>query len=104
MVYKKGKKFINANWNEVTLIAFQNPSNRKNTFNDFVIKAGDKQTDLISINILKLQNNKDFKFNIIEFVEYLEEVSDKKVKFGDISFNKYSDINLLDYLKIERSL
>ncbi len=96
-VYKKGRKVINAKWNEVVLIAFQNRS--KGIPRSFIIRVGDRSTDLISTNILKLKNQKDYKLNLVDFVTELESVSGQKIKWGDVSVNKFSEAGFLDFIK-----
>lgn len=98
-VYRKGKHIFGANWSEVTLIAFQ--SVRRGIPRSFMIRTNDKSTKLISTNLLKLKNSANNKFNLVDFVTDLESISGKKVKWGDVSINQFSEASFLDLLKGE---
>ncbi len=104
-VYIKGHKRILAHWSEVNLIAFQINLVRVRGVGGvplpsaFIIRTKDESTHLIETSILKLQGDKRYRLELVSFVEYLEQLSGQKVKFGDISINKFSEVNFLDMLK-----
>ncbi len=108
-VYIKGHKRILAHWSEVNLIAFQINLVRAIGVigvplpSAFIIRTKDESTHLIETSILKLQGDKRYRLELVSFVEYLEQLSGQKVKFGDISMNKFSEVNFLDKLKNDLS-
>ncbi len=99
-VYRKGRRVFGASWPDVTLIAFQ--SSRRGIPRSFVIRTNDKSTKLISTNLLRLKNSSDHGLNLVDFVTDLESISGKKVKWGDTSVDRFSEVGFLELLKGER--
>ncbi len=96
-IYRKGKYTFSSKWSDVHVIAFQQVKRFNPTA--FFIDSAHGTTGLIETRILRSKDAPNEKVHLLDLVNELEAVSGKKIKWGDKSVKKYSNVNFTDLLK-----
>ncbi len=99
--YKRGTFVITSNWSEVNAIVFQNSRGKYNAGkipSALFFDTTHGMTKLIDTTILKSQESGLY-VDLESFINEIEGISGKKIKWGEISTKKYSDVNFTDFLK-----
>ncbi len=105
-MYKKGNFSLSSSWSEVNTIVFQEVRGIRTSRiipTAFFIDTKNGTTKLIDTKILKFKGNKG-RVDLVTFVQQLESISSKVIKWGDISTKKYSEVSFIDYLKGHRMI